>query len=196
MTGEKTRGTSLEKLWKLDDPELTTPKHDALVLSLLDWEYTKKVISLDDEEFLISIKSEVPITTTTNFIVGYADVVLHTAHWKIMRDNSFKGNGSLFPHLFTTQFIIECKPTIRSFGETLRQIKTYKQYVQYDSLFDKTLKFYGFKDKSKYPKCEKMRDRVDVSDHPDERYWIILSPDEKYSDAFENENIILISPTI
>lgn len=33
MTGEKNRGVSLEKLWNLDDKQLTTPKHDELVLS-------------------------------------------------------------------------------------------------------------------------------------------------------------------
>jgi hypothetical protein len=245
MTGEKTRGTSLEKLWKLDDPELTTPKHDALVLSLLNWDYTKNLLSLDDEEFLISIKSEVPITTGRDFIVGYADLVLHTARWgmrdfnsailftcphcgDVFRfrrgdsgyyskvvclkcgkdvcniDNKESMNGILhqplrYPCLVVTQFIIECKPTIRSFGETLRQIKTYRQYITDNSLFDNSLSVYGLKDKSKYPKCEMKRNDYSYSSYhnsPDKRYWIILSPDVEYSDAFANEDITLISPTI
>ena len=238
MTGEKTRGTSLEKLWKLDDPELTTPKHDVLVLSLLNWNYTKNLLSLDDEEFLISIKSEVPITTDRNFIVGYADLVLHTAHWILQCANcrilftcphcgdvfvfdsgwgrtvdcskckthvcyiddkeSMKGishQPDRYPYLFTTQFIIECKPTIRSFGETLRQIKTYRQYITEKSLVDNQL-FDGLRDKSKYPKCDKRRKGSYISRVPDKRYWIILSPDVEYSDAFANEDITLISPTI
>ncbi len=35
MTGEKNRHKSLEKLWKLDDEQLKTPKHDEMVLNLL-----------------------------------------------------------------------------------------------------------------------------------------------------------------
>lgn len=35
MTGEKNRFKSLEKLWKLDDEQLKTPKHDEMVLNLL-----------------------------------------------------------------------------------------------------------------------------------------------------------------
>ena len=35
MTGEKNRYSSLEKLWKLDDETLKTPKHDEMVLWLL-----------------------------------------------------------------------------------------------------------------------------------------------------------------
>lgn len=36
MTGEKNRYSSVEKLWKLDDETLKTPKHDEMVLWLLD----------------------------------------------------------------------------------------------------------------------------------------------------------------
>ena len=34
MTGEKNRFSTTEKLWNLDDKQLTTPKHDELVLSI------------------------------------------------------------------------------------------------------------------------------------------------------------------
>lgn len=33
LTGKKDRFTTHEKLWDLDDKQLTTPKHDELVLS-------------------------------------------------------------------------------------------------------------------------------------------------------------------
>ena len=39
MTGEKDRGTTHEKLWKLSDEQLSTPAHDELVIRLLDIKY-------------------------------------------------------------------------------------------------------------------------------------------------------------
>jgi hypothetical protein len=39
MTGEKNKGTTLEKLWKLDDDTLSTPAHDDLVIKLLNVDY-------------------------------------------------------------------------------------------------------------------------------------------------------------
>ena len=36
MTGEKNRFKTTEQLWKLDDKQLKTPKHDAMVLWLMD----------------------------------------------------------------------------------------------------------------------------------------------------------------
>jgi hypothetical protein len=45
MTGEKNRGTSLEKLWKLDDETLTTPEHDRLVMLFFDDDFKRKFVS-------------------------------------------------------------------------------------------------------------------------------------------------------
>ena len=36
MTGQKNRFKTTEKLWDLDDKQLKTPKHDAMVLWLMD----------------------------------------------------------------------------------------------------------------------------------------------------------------
>ena len=36
MTGQKNRFKTTEKLWNLDDKQLKTPKHDAMVLWLMD----------------------------------------------------------------------------------------------------------------------------------------------------------------
>jgi len=47
MTGEKNRYSTVEKLWKLDDETLKTPKHDELVLWLLNKNNFLSVFSLD-----------------------------------------------------------------------------------------------------------------------------------------------------
>lgn len=39
MTGEKDRFKTHEKLWNLDDKQLTTPKHDEMVLKLFNRDY-------------------------------------------------------------------------------------------------------------------------------------------------------------
>ena len=44
MTGEKNRYSTVEKLWKLDDTSLKTPKHDEMVIWLLNSENVAKVI--------------------------------------------------------------------------------------------------------------------------------------------------------
>lgn len=43
MTGEKNRGTTHEKLWNLDDKQLKTPKHDEMVLWLLNEDNLRKL---------------------------------------------------------------------------------------------------------------------------------------------------------
>lgn len=57
MTGEKNRYSSLEKLWKLDDETLKTPKHDEMVLWLLDIENVCAVLPV--------VKSYYNLPTTT-----------------------------------------------------------------------------------------------------------------------------------
>jgi len=63
MTGEKDKGTTLEKLWKLDDTTLKTPAHDELVLKLLNKDYLIKIIPeisnfISDDNRSVSLKSD------------------------------------------------------------------------------------------------------------------------------------------
>lgn len=126
MTGEKDRYTTQEKLWKLDDEQLATPKHDEMTISLLNLEYISKL--LNDE--ISEVFSEVPISSGNHFIVGYWDIVA-------------RGNC----HYYN----IEVKPTINSFGKVLRQLKTYRFYQSYtepilyttDTKFDKEFESQG-----------------------------------------------------
>ncbi len=53
MTGEKNRYKSLDKMWKLDDEQLKTPKHDEMVLYLLNIDIIKKLF---ENELIKNIK--------------------------------------------------------------------------------------------------------------------------------------------
>lgn len=209
MTGEKNRYTTLEDKFKLNDTTLATPKHDEMIMWLLnednvcsilgnphdDCEFkthayipydielqqpirrfsetvlsyfltehetsgsyptiesldlSKFVYSVDDItpahhstlsmiyedlkviEFTkprIVIESEVPISTGRNFIVGYVDVriSLQTEYPKLqLLTTSTPSTDNL---MWGTPICIEVKPTIKSFGETLRQLRTYGHYL-------------------------------------------------------------------
>jgi hypothetical protein len=192
MTGEKDKFTTHEKLWKLDDTQLSTPKHDELVLQLLnpinalkissnykygmDWKiasdneqlaedvkdaFSKHVESLSDRDSewnCPDIKSEVPLKTgNNNFIIGYVDVQLtfqNVYEFKAIKyEDALDGiliferksriNYNPIDYLGkitvcnsdycmsggnTTVYNIEVKPEIDSFGKTLRQINTYREY--------------------------------------------------------------------
>lgn len=130
MTGEKNRYSTVEKLWKLDDETLTTSEHDEMVLWLLD---EKKVIKLFPELIgvPITIQSEVPILTNNKFIVGYWDVVIS---WDTRADLKIVWNerDCVPGYIFTkSSYFIEVKPSIKNFGSTLRQLKTYLTYLGY-----------------------------------------------------------------
>jgi len=241
MTGEKNRYKTHEQMCKLEDTELSTPKHDELVLQLLNPKNAVKFLTLlgydenawkyqldgdirhldenwdpisnyhdrnhtsDDLDFLYmeaeetmehdaedmfkkvrsttlhdfpSIKSEVPIQTGYNkFIVGYVDVSI----WMTLnclsaaKSNLFEysnTNGTIYrriardlrvyneSYLNQDQILvyIEVKPTIRSFGETLRQINTYRACTE-------------------------------------GAIYCIYSPDTHFKNAFESQGIKLITPS-
>jgi hypothetical protein len=111
MTGQKDRYSTTEKQWKIDDEQLTTPRHDEMVLSLLNKPALENICSLlkytiTDDRFLI--RSELPITTASGFIIGYWDVA--------------------YLNMVGPSIYIEVKPTVDSFGKVLRQINTYRRY--------------------------------------------------------------------
>ena len=92
LTGQKNRFKTHEKLWNIDDKQLKTPKHDALVLWLMDetnlrqyignipvysvgHRYSNKWNEGTHDNYKIS--SEVPIMSSRTFIAGYGDIVVH-----------------------------------------------------------------------------------------------------------------------
>lgn len=92
----------------------------------------------------ISIASEVPIIGYNKFIIGYWDIVIefqipyyrsnNFLFWQGIEQDGDKivsGTISGVPKYIITSkpIFIEVKPMIRSFGETLRQLKTYHSFV-------------------------------------------------------------------
>lgn len=191
MTGEKNRYKTHEQLWKLEDGELSTPKHDELVIQLLCKDNIKKIDKLRDERNLIyrsvgenahqikadfknlldhmiknqwakctsegmdelcennptntlknvfengyyNIESEKPITNGQNrFIIGYADIYISfekTFFVEVENKRTYCNmDGGLDDKEFMCKYeaVIEVKPKIKSFGETLRQLRTYQEY--------------------------------------------------------------------
>ncbi len=82
VTGEKNRGTTQEKLWHNQDKQLTTPKHDEMILWLLNKENAINIIPglrVELAQYFISLS---PIVQET------ADVINYCA------DNGFQVNSS------------------------------------------------------------------------------------------------------
>jgi hypothetical protein len=132
----------MNNLEKDDDTELSTPKHDALVLELLNQETAKKLLSFLELEVKdpIKIYSEYPIGE--NFIVGYWDILYI---------------------YYTLSFGIEVKTSIESFGKVMRQLNKYKYSAPYNCT------------------C-RLRDVV------------LYTPDRRFKEAFESQDIRVISP--
>ncbi len=143
MTGQKNRYSTQESLCGIGDKQFATPKHDELVLILLNKDYCKSKITtlanVNNAKFII--ESEVPILTSNRFIIGYWDLVVTEVGW--------------MPKAY-----IECEPYIESFGATLRQLNTYKEFLDRDG-------------------CDKV---------------YLFTPDLRFKDAFESQNVKVISP--
>ena len=140
MTGQKNRFKTTEKLWDLDDKQLKTPKHDAMVLWLMDknnyinyFDFPKKikevkVIERHGIEWYTDVcldkiisKSELPIMSSKTFLAGYIDLAIIGNY--LINDSECKT-----PYFYSVYHMIEIKPRIDSFGAVLRQINSYKQF--------------------------------------------------------------------
>ena len=141
MTGQKNRFSTTEKLWDLDDKQLKTPKHDALVLWFMDnW---SKYISFEDElphfrfndEIMVfntsEVKSEFPVMSSPTFLAGYVDIVIIGKYALTKEDWSRLKKTRVVKSSWCDTKIehyIEVKPYIDSFGAVLRQINSYKRF--------------------------------------------------------------------
>ena len=152
MTGQKNRFKTTEKLWDLDDKQLKTPKHDAMVLWLMDKDNYSQYLSFDNvikpgETYSlkdISVLSEVPIMSSPTFIAGYVDLKI-----------TGKYVSEIGGYRYFINHVIEVKPKIESFGAVLRQVNSYKKFMknqdnQYyiftlDSRFDSQFESQGIK---------------------------------------------------
>jgi hypothetical protein len=98
-----------------------------------------------DPYCFLNVLSEVPIKGRNGYIIGYWDIVIY---WpKVIGFPFLDGVMEVkFKNTFT--YFIEVKPKINSFGETLRQINTYREFVSGKDkkivLFTPDTRFKGF----------------------------------------------------
>lgn len=117
--------TNLEKMGFID-LDKKNPTHDEIQLWLLENTIDFLLLLKSGQEVNkedikgLEIKLEVPVYSDhlRKFIVGFLDAVI-----------MFEYKGKYY------KFCIEIKSNIDSFGETLRQINTYKNYVEHRSRF-------------------------------------------------------------
>lgn len=239
MTGQKDRYTTTEKLWELSDETLTTPKHDEMIIWLLN---TENVVSLfnieyemiyqnmnlkiqydtgsvygidtysannhlntkqrelflrclnskneeninilsklnvpnpivynwseiqnvhktnkDDFNKYITIQSEIPLFGGNRFIIGYVDIIIGFKN-KTEITTNFK---VLFEYEAIPKKYIEVKTNIKSFGQTLRQLRTYESFLPKN-------KYTGLNDNKMY----------------------LFTPDKKFKKAFESQGIEVLT---
>ena len=149
MTGEKNRFKTTEKLWDLDDKQLKSPKHDAMVLWLMDknnllnynetlgfpphfkdWEYINAKTGEENVEHTfigLNIESEKPIMSSSTFIAGYADLIVTPIY------SYFREKNIVETEVSNYSCLIEVKPYIDSFGAVLRQVKSYGKFWKRNS---------------------------------------------------------------
>lgn len=120
---------------------------DRLVVSYKDARrYVNSVVN-DDEKikqiekgFIAGIKLEVPVVTTSGYLIGFRDCVVELREYSTLwnRDgfslyckinNDFKKYFKWYGDTYMSLVNIEIKTRIDSIGELIRQINTYRQYV-------------------------------------------------------------------
>lgn len=199
MTGEKNRGVSLEKLWKIDDKDLSTPEHDELVIMLLDHEYLEKMFS--DNFDLINIKivnvqSEVPLTQGYNhFVFGFVDVVAtitcsedNNTNLKCPHCGDVKTYGKeIVIEAIDKKTVATCRGCNKTFVVTSELTST--------SIYNETKKFYIECKPMIYSFGETLRQiQLYKTATPKDSYFILFTPDTKFKKQFESQNITVITP--
>jgi len=122
--------TNLEKLGFLDS-DRKSPTHDEIQLWLLNnaTEIVSKIFKEGTQFEVTDIFLEQPIIQVNNHsgyksIIGYADAFIET---KIITDTQLGKKGYYF--------CIEIKSKIDSFGDLVRQIHTYKRFLDGQTIF-------------------------------------------------------------
>lgn len=162
LTGEKNRFKTHEKLWELDDKQLKTPKHDAMVLWLMDehnlelvckklFDYTteKTFIKKDDKNYdFFKIESEVPLLSSPTFIAGYADLIVHKNYFNIIDEYPCPLHKDILDELVLIESTEDMLNLINDFREEPKS--KYKKYGSevYYSLEEGYIDRYGYFRKS------------------------------------------------
>lgn len=132
----------------------TLPKSVGTEYEYLQEEYNIGKYLLKRHPNELSTLSEVPITAENGFLVGYSDIVLQLKVPYFITDNLVHyrdkerpvdaghticnkrvHNTQVIHKIYFDRLYIEVKPVIKSFGETLRQLNTYKHYLHMSKLY-------------------------------------------------------------
>lgn len=102
------------------DPDLKSPEHDRLMIELAKRVEGNNLLKNVQN---CTVKFEVPIFSDRQhkFMIGFADAVV-----SFDQPSTWEGKDILVPRALG----IEIKPKVMSFGETLRQINLYRQYLE------------------------------------------------------------------
>jgi hypothetical protein len=118
VSTEKNSAKTLIERFGFKDYELTTPRHDEILLWLMQKQNVLKMLCnlkiLDGQkdDSIRSIEAEHPILGYNNYNIGFVDLAL-----RIYDD-------------FSQMILIEIKPKIVSIGECLRQISFYRSHIK------------------------------------------------------------------
>lgn len=207
MTGEKNRSTTTEKLWDLDDKQLKTPKHDELVLLLLDKEYVKdkKICGSFKGRVIDRISVEHPIMGHNGFMVGFIDVLIDATE-PILSDHAeiqcphckeYPTTGSVKDcnTIMERKQPINCNKCGKTFTISTELIKPI--YINYYTRWYVECKpqILSFGETVRQIKLYQTyifrgsRDRT-----PENTFFILFTPDTRFKDAFESQGIRVISP--
>ena len=97
----------------VDDPELKTPAHDALMLWIDEYicEILVGVLELAEEPEIVKKEWEEPILNERGFVAGVPDLSVRIRH----HPGTIEEEDRVI--------LVEAKPKIRSLGELIRQIR-------------------------------------------------------------------------
>jgi len=125
----KDKSWKLENTLKIDDKQLTTPKHDKMSI----WAYNNMEKILCDTITQLRFQNVKIYKKTTpmkiymeksirnnGFVIGIPDFMV-LFNW-------YRFESRIVPERYDTGAIIEIKPSIKSLGETMRQMQIYKSY--------------------------------------------------------------------
>lgn len=171
-----------------------TPKHDAMTLWLMDPENLEKIIPSPkertfhnipiEEEYGIrhtfkeitgkltrqEILTEVPLKSSNQYIGGYIDILVNQKYE--LQRTDWEG----LP-LIPVSHIIEIKPKINSFGEVVRQINKYKEFVHM-----RQTNYNGYS-----PRLNK---RISA----DNDHYYLFTMDDRFDKQFESQKIHVLHP--
>lgn len=157
MTGEKNRFKTTEKLWDLDDKQLKTPVHDAMILWLMDEDnlkallydccyketyefFTENEYELDEcVDVEVTCRSERPIMSSETFIAGYADLVTEFTFTKYVSKEVCPIDKKWYKKLMQIKYVEEMDLLLKEyFGDPSFEAKRHDDDYDFDKCyFDK-----------------------------------------------------------